>query len=602
MRNHRRFLLAVRAFGKIGAISLALFFLSARYAAPSFGQVLPLPSYNIDIKQTSVSGLSSGAYMAVQFDVAFSSISKGAGVIAGGPYYCAMGDLTTAQNRCMAANSTINVGQLIQITESNASAGSIDATSNLPSHRIWLFSGTVDATVKQPVMNDLQKYYQHYAGNNNVFYKKDIAAGHAFPTDAFGNPCSATTDPFINNCGYDAAGELLKWIYGDLNLPGSGGARGAFFEFDQSQFIRDPNSHSMANSGWVYVPESCQKGAACRLHIAFHGCKQYPGYMYFGGGGMVRFGRTFVDNTGYNRWADTNNIVVLYPQASNGSKNPLGCWDWWGYDDPNYAKKNGRQMAAVKAMADRIASPALPAPQGLSRGEVTETSAELTWNAVAQAAGYHVYRNGSKATANPVTSTRHSDSGLAPGTSYEYYVRAVDASGREGAPSAGIVVKTPGTPPAVPAPAALTVGNVSASSVALSWTGVPDIAGYNVFFRSSAAGSQYVKANASLIKPTSYTVGGLQPGTGYQFVVRSENSEGASSAASNEVSVTTTDATRCFTASNFAHVQAGRAYASAGYAHAKGSNARMGLNNIFLITGLKQTGPDFYVIDNLTCP
>ena len=41
-------------------------------------------SYNVDIGETSVSGLSSGAYMAVQFHVSFSSIVKGAGITAGG--------------------------------------------------------------------------------------------------------------------------------------------------------------------------------------------------------------------------------------------------------------------------------------------------------------------------------------------------------------------------------------------------------------------------------------------------------------------------------------------------------------------------------------
>jgi len=50
---------------------------------------------------------------------------------------------------------------------------------------------------------------------------------------------------------------------------------------------------------------------------------------------MVTFGTTYVKNTGYNQWADTNNIVVLYPQAFNGNNNLNGCWDWWGYDDPN---------------------------------------------------------------------------------------------------------------------------------------------------------------------------------------------------------------------------------------------------------------------------
>jgi len=51
----------------------------------------------------------------------------------------------------------------------------------------------------------------------------------------------------------------------------------------------------------------------------------------------VTFGTTFVRNIGYNKWADTNRIIVLYLQATPTSSNPLGCWDWWGYDDPNYA-------------------------------------------------------------------------------------------------------------------------------------------------------------------------------------------------------------------------------------------------------------------------
>lgn len=41
----------------------------------------------------------------------------------------------------------------------------------------------------------------------------------------------------------------------------------------------------------------------------------------------------FVENAGYNEWADANNIVVLYPQARTanlGFANPQGCWDFWG--------------------------------------------------------------------------------------------------------------------------------------------------------------------------------------------------------------------------------------------------------------------------------
>src|SRR5918993_3738329 len=49
----------------------------------------PLPALGVDARQTSVSGISSGAYMAGQFHLAFSTTVVGAGVVAGGPWGCA---------------------------------------------------------------------------------------------------------------------------------------------------------------------------------------------------------------------------------------------------------------------------------------------------------------------------------------------------------------------------------------------------------------------------------------------------------------------------------------------------------------------------------
>jgi poly(3-hydroxybutyrate) depolymerase len=117
----------------------------------------------------------------------------------------------------------------------------------------------------------------------------------------------------------------------------------------------------MDTSGWLYVPASCRNQQPCRLHVAFHGCKQYQGYSYFKiGSGLVTFGTTFVRNAGYDKWADTNGLLVLYPQATATPSNPQGCWDWWGYDDPNYALKSGRQMHAVQSMIRRIAGASVP--------------------------------------------------------------------------------------------------------------------------------------------------------------------------------------------------------------------------------------------------
>ncbi|MEU8425383.1 PHB depolymerase family esterase [Micromonospora sp. NPDC048835] len=59
---------------------------------------------------------------------------------------------------------------------------------------------------------------------------------------------------------------------------------------------------------------------------------------------------------------------------------------------------------------------------------------------------------------------------------------------------------------------------------------------------------------------------------------------------------TPTTAPTCVTASNYAHVTAGRAYQSGGYAYANGSNERMGLYNTFYTSTLKQTAPNHWVI------
>jgi hypothetical protein len=182
-------------------------------------------------------------------------------------------------------------------------------------------------------------------------------AQHAQPTDFYGNPCGTLGNPYINNCAYDAAGELLKWIYSSLSPRNDGQLGGDFVQFDQTEFLDDPIFHGMDTSGWLDVPTSCRNQRPCRLHIAFHGCNQYQGYTYFQfGSGMVTFGTTFVRNAGYNKWADSNGLLVLYPQATAMPSNPQGCWDWWGYDDPNYALKSGRQMRAVHSMVQRIVS------------------------------------------------------------------------------------------------------------------------------------------------------------------------------------------------------------------------------------------------------
>ncbi len=106
---------------------------------------------------------------------------------------------------------------------------------------------------------------------------------------------------------------------------------------------------SLADTGFVYVPAVCrddaQAAAACRLHVAFHGCQQYTALI----------DDDFYWGAAYNPlpWAKPNRIVVLYPQTTARQRaldptgltaNPNGCWDWWGCaGDLDYSRQDGKQ-------------------------------------------------------------------------------------------------------------------------------------------------------------------------------------------------------------------------------------------------------------------
>jgi poly(3-hydroxybutyrate) depolymerase len=393
--------------------------------------ITKLASYSIDRSGTIVAGISSGGFMAVQMHVAYSSTFHGAAVYAGGPFYCAQDSLTTAENACMNAVSSTNVPTLESYTDSKAGAGAIDPTSNLNGQKAYLWSGTQDTTVKQSVMNDLKTYYAHYGVTST--YDNGYAAAHGWESPYGELACGTASTPYMINCSsYDSEKTWLQLFYGTLAAKNTGTLGGSLIQFDQTEF--GSSTAMMDSSGYVYVPAACSSGQTCRLIVALHGCLQT----------QSSIGTKFITESGIDQWADTNKLVVLYPYAiATTGSNPNGCWDWWGYGSANYSLKSGPQMAAVKAMVDRI--------QG----------------------------TGPTPTPSPAPTPT---------------------------PTGGP------TPTPTPAPTA---------------TPTPKV---------------------------------------------------------------------CYTASNYAQVQAGRAHDSGGYALANGSNQNMGLDNVYYQTTLEQTGPNYWVI------
>ena len=337
----------------------------------------PLGRFPADPSQVSVSGISSGAFMANQLHVAHSAGIIGAGIVAGGPYGCAVdsvgddgavGLVSLAIGPCMSTPDLLQpVGFYTGIVADLAAKGWIDPPGNLARSRVYMFTGKSDRVVNPRTVQlgvGLYRALGVPAGQIS-FHDEDLpgaGAGHSWVTQNFGNACDANAAPYINDCEYDQAGDILRTLYGPLQ-PKAAAPAGRIVAFDQTEFVPGgaAAANGMLDTGYLYVPKACEPGAAqpCRLHVALHGCLQ----------SAEKLGDEFYTKIGLNEWADTNAILVLYPQAhattvaelaiqnslSPLNTNPQGCWNWWGYAfDTQFLTKQGVQVGAIWSMVQRI--------------------------------------------------------------------------------------------------------------------------------------------------------------------------------------------------------------------------------------------------------
>ncbi|WP_165354866.1 hypothetical protein, partial [Tropicimonas sp. IMCC6043] len=297
---------------------------------------------------TTVSGLSSGAFMAVQLQVAFSTTIGGAGIVAGGPFGCADHSVWRALYVCMDPFFVdADPAQSLAMMRDLAAENAIDPLDRITSDRLYLFHGAADDTVASATMDALQQVYLSLGvPDEAITYITSVDAGHGFVTEQGPVACAATRPDFLIDCDIDQAGDILAQLYGELEDPVAPRTSG-LMTFDQSLYTQ--NAAGMDEKAFVYVPVDCAAGETCRLHIALHGCKQ----------GRETIGEDYPRLTGYNLWAETNRIVVLYPQAVKipspwynwFAGNPNGCWDWWGYSGDDYLSRTAPQISAIARMA-----------------------------------------------------------------------------------------------------------------------------------------------------------------------------------------------------------------------------------------------------------
>jgi poly(3-hydroxybutyrate) depolymerase len=301
-----------------------------------------LPTMKLDPARTAVAGLSSGAYMAGQVQLAYPELFPNAALVAGGPYGCAEGQLSRALGTCMKGVPAPDVSALVAQAESRSSTAAIGALKDLSHARVYLLHGTQDTLVAPAVAEANVHFYEQLRTrvpelkNMEVSDDSQRAFAHNLPIAAKGDDCGVSQAPYLGHCGFDAAGEIFARMFGKPARAVAADARGQLQAFDQDALRPEGADAYLASTGYLYSPPDCVAGKRCGLLVVFHGCKQDADAV----------GKALVNDAGFNRWADAYDVAVLYPQtrASFAPLNPQACWDWWGYSGADYDTRQGVQL------------------------------------------------------------------------------------------------------------------------------------------------------------------------------------------------------------------------------------------------------------------
>ena len=273
--------------------------------------------FSLNAAAYSVSGISSGAFMAAQMGVIYSDDVTAVGLVAGGFFNCAGNQYQTASKQALklgagykiffatevdvAAQAQGHLSEAIKISPQNPIYQSvqicmkhpdqavIDQTSltdfeskkliasltNIQNQKILLYQGQLDKVVN-PKM--LAKNLEFYKGQNvkdeNIKIIENEKGAHTFATDYKGlNDCSTQGVPYISSCDLDLAGDILKHALGTPDLVRN--------SIDDEKLIHGINQKtsettpdSIGTYGYLGASPFClENPSQCQVHVALHGCE-----------------------------------------------------------------------------------------------------------------------------------------------------------------------------------------------------------------------------------------------------------------------------------------------------------------------------------------
>ena len=191
--------------------------------------------------------------------------------------------------------------------------------------------------------------------------------------------------------------------------------------------------------------------------------------------------------------------------------------------------------AYTEALSVRTLMAPLSAPNNVTGTGLSTTSIQVTWDAVAGASSYKVYRaltaTGTRTLLDTVTTTSYTSGGLTERT-YWYFVTSINADNVESALSASASM--------VPKPSAPTISvqALTGGKIYVSWNN-KDNYSYKIYYATSSTGT---KTLAGTSTSSNYTHEGLQGNTIYYYWVIAVNVSGESEYSSPVSVVTAPDA------------------------------------------------------------
>ena len=192
----------------------------------------------------------------------------------------------------------------------------------------------------------------------------------------------------------------------------------------------------------------------------------------------------------------------------------------------------GKSKSGFSLVVSMVPLPAAPQIDNILA--VSSDQIDLTWRNIDNETSYTLYRNMindtntvSNIAGFAVNQTNYSDTGLAGGTLYCYWIKVVNVHGMSRFSGAASNTTSPSGPPS--APSFVNTAVISTNEIQVSWENVPSETSYTLYRNTLNDPNTALKVTGTAANIVNFSDVSLNPGNKYYFWVKAYNSLGESS-------------------------------------------------------------------------